>query len=47
MNLTLDFDKTVTKILSVSHKELKRREKEWKEQRKQKRKTGKRKDTNG
>lgn len=36
MKLTSDFDKAVTKILSVSHKELKRREVEWKKQRRAK-----------
>ena len=32
------FDKALTKVLSVSHDELKRREAEWKKERKRKRK---------
>jgi len=34
-----DFDNAIGKVLSVSHKELKRREVEWKKKRKRKRRT--------
>lgn len=47
MKQPLDFDKAIAKILSVPRDELLRREEEWKKQRKQKLKVGKRGGTRG